>query len=64
MRLTALILTAFGLAACTSYTDKTSPCFGQNGTPVVSRGAVSPLSVSTRSQGPADDCVFEPVNGR
>lgn len=61
MRLTALTLIALGLAGCARYTDKTSPCFGQNGDPVVSRNAVAPLSFSSKSEAPAKDCLFEPV---
>lgn len=61
MRLTALILIALGLASCARYTDKTSPCFGQDGEPVVSRNAVAPLSFSSKSEDPAKDCLFEPV---
>lgn len=29
------------LGACERYTEQTSPCFGRNGTPVVSRAAFS-----------------------
>ena len=61
MRLTALLLTFAGLAACTSYTDKTSPCFGKDGKPVVSRGMVTPLSFSATSPEPTANCQFEPV---
>lgn len=61
MRLTALILIALGLAGCARYTDKTSPCFGRDGEPVVSRHAVAPLSFSSKSEDPTMDCLFEPV---
>lgn len=61
MRLTPLILIAVGLAGCDRYTDKTSPCFGRDGAPVVSRNAVAPLSFSSTSEDPAKDCLFEPV---
>lgn len=61
MRLTTLILIALGLSGCARYTDKTSPCFGQNGDPVVSRNAATPLSFSSKSEDPAQDCLFEPV---
>jgi hypothetical protein len=61
MRLIPLILIAVGLAACARYTDKTSPCFGRDGEPVVSRNAATPLSFSSKSEDPARDCLFEPV---
>ena len=61
MRLTALLLTFTGLAACTSYTDKTSPCFGPNGKPVVSRSVATPFSFSATSPKSATTCLFEPV---
>ncbi|MDE9452184.1 hypothetical protein J3R80_17060 [Aliiroseovarius sp. Z3] len=61
MRLIPLILIALGLSGCARYTDKTSPCFGQNGAPVVSRNAVSPFSFSSKSEVLAKDCLFVPV---
>lgn len=61
MRLTALILIALGLVGCARYTDNTSPCFGRDGEPVVSRNAATPLSFSSTSEAPAKDCLFEPV---
>ncbi len=42
--LVALCAAASLLAACEKYTEKTSPCFGRNGEPRVTRSA---LSVST-----------------
>lgn len=63
MRVTLLMITLFGLAACESYTEKTSPCFGKTGAPVVSRNAVTLLSLSTKSMPSSKDCIFEPVSG-
>jgi len=43
-----LVATAL-LGACERYTEQTSPCFGRNGKPVVSRAAfsfTSPLTVA------------------
>lgn len=65
MRLTILVIALLGVAACERYTEKTSPCFGKNGEPVVSRNAATPLalSFSSTSPDPSKDCVFGPVNG-
>lgn len=63
MRLTLIILSLSGLAACERFTEKTSPCFGKNGEPVVSRNTGTPLSLSTKSMPSPKDCIFEPVNG-
>lgn len=65
MRVALLMITLLGVAACERYTEKTSPCFGKTGEPVVSRSASTPLalSLSTTSPDPAKDCIFEPVNG-
>ena len=63
MRVTLLMMALLGVAACERYTEQTSPCFGKTGEPVVSRNAMTPLSVSSTSPDPAKDCVFEPVNG-
>lgn len=50
------------LSACEKYTEKTSPCFGENGAPQVTR---SVLSISTMgSPVPArskPDCSFVPL---
>lgn len=50
------------LAACEKYTEKTSPCFGRNGEPQVTR---STLSFSTMGapvqQAAKPDCSFEPL---
>ena len=63
MRMIFLMLALLGVAACERYTEKTSPCFGKNGEPVVSRNATTPLTFSTKSPDLTKDCVFEPVNG-
>lgn len=63
MRVTLLMITLLGVAACERYTEKTSPCFGKNGEPVVSRNATTPLTFSTKSPDLIKDCTFEPVNG-
>ena len=44
-----LLIAAPFLGACERYTEQTSPCFGRNGKPVVSRAAfsfTSPLTVA------------------
>ncbi|MHA6268351.1 hypothetical protein ACXYMP_15925 [Aliiroseovarius sp. CAU 1755] len=63
MRVTVLLITLLGVAACERYTEKTSPCFGRNGEPVVSRNVTTPLSFSTKSPNIDTDCTFVPVNG-
>lgn len=65
MRATLLMMALLGVAACERYTEKTSPCFGKTGEPVVSRNATPPLalSLSTTSPDQPKDCIFEPVNG-
>lgn len=47
------------LAACEKYTDATSPCFGKNDEPVVSRAATSLLAYAEAP--PGKDCIFEPI---
>ena len=47
------------LGACERYTEQTSPCFGRGGEPVVSRAAVSLISVGAEPESPAKDCTFE-----
>ena len=47
------------LASCEKYTDATSPCFGKNGEPVVSRTATSLVAFSEEMV--AKNCVFEPI---
>lgn len=63
MRVTILMIALLGVAACERYTEKSSPCFGKNGNPVVSRNATTPLTISTKSPDVVKDCTFEPVNG-
>lgn len=60
MRLIIMVLFGTALAACERYTDATSPCIGDDGAPVVSRGAVNPLPSSDlpKSQ---KDCHFEEI---
>ncbi|MEX0308822.1 MAG: hypothetical protein AB3N17_01110 [Tateyamaria sp.] len=60
--LLALCASASLIAACEKYTEKTSPCFGRNGEPQVTRSA---LSFSTMG-GPVHatakpNCTFEPL---
>ena len=57
------MIALLGVTACERYTEKTSPCFGKNGEPVVSRNATTPLSFSAKSPDLTKDCTFEPVNG-
>lgn len=47
------------LAGCEKYTEKTSPCFGTAGTPIVSRIAQTPLLFTAPI--PSKDCTFEPI---
>ena len=47
------------LSACTQYTEKTSPCFGQNGEPVVTRAAISFAATAPVSTTIRKDCTFE-----
>ena len=58
----ALCAAAALLSACETYTEKTSPCFGRNGAPQVTR---STLSFSTMGapvrQAAKPDCTFEPL---
>lgn len=60
-----LIATPF-LGACERYTEQTSPCFGRNGEPVVSRAAFS--SAAGKAIAAADpstaakDCNFEELS--
>ena len=60
--LLALCATASLLAACENYTEQTSPCFGRNREPQVTR---SVFSVSTMGapvqQAAKPDCTFEPL---
>lgn len=54
-----LITTVLLLASCEKYTDATSPCFGKNGDPVVSRAATVLLALAEEPTG--KDCRFEPI---
>ena len=60
--LLALCAAASLLSACENYTEQTSPCFGRNGEPQVTRSALSfstmdaPVEEQTKP-----DCTFEPL---
>ncbi|MDF1671713.1 MAG: hypothetical protein P1U83_19120 [Roseovarius sp.] len=47
------------LSACAQYTEKTSPCFGQNGQPAVTRAAISFAATAPVSTTIGKDCTFE-----
>lgn len=50
------------LSACEKYTEKTSPCFGRNGEPQVTRSAFSVSTMGAQAQEAAKpDCSFEPL---
>lgn len=59
------LLTAFAaLTACERYTDKSSPCFGRNGKPVVTRNsapAALPFAPSVGRNAIDQDCEFRPL---
>ena len=60
--LLALSAAASLLAACEKYTEKTSPCFGRNGEPQVTRTALSFSTMDTPVQQAAKpDCSFGPL---
>lgn len=60
--LLALCAGAALLAACEIYTEKTSPCFGRNGEPQVTRAALSFSTMGVPVQQAAKpDCSFEPL---
>ena len=61
MRLILLPTILLGLTACERYTDATSPCFGSEGEPLVSRAAGVPLPLEGEPVAD-DDCVFEAIN--
>ena len=50
------------LSACEKYTENTSPCFGRNGAPQVTRAAfsVSTMGAPVR-QATKPHCSFEPL---
>ena len=61
-RLLALCAAASLLAACETYTEQTSPCFGRNGVPQVTRAALSFSTMGASLQETANpDCTFEPL---
>ncbi len=60
MRLIAGLLLILSAAACERLTDATSPCFGPNGAPAVSRAASTPRVLPTAHE-PPGDCRFEPL---
>ena len=58
----ALCAAAGLLSACEKYTEKTSPCFGRNGAPQVTRAALSFSTTGAPVQQAAKpDCSFEPL---
>jgi hypothetical protein len=60
--LLALCAAASLLSACEKYTEKTSPCFGRNGAPQVTRSALSFSTMGAPAQETAKpDCTFEPL---
>ncbi|AUR01697.1 MULTISPECIES: hypothetical protein [Roseobacteraceae] len=60
--LLALCAAAGLLAACETYTEKTSLCFGRNGEPQVTRSAFSVSTMGAPAQETAQpDCRFEPL---
>lgn len=60
--LLALCTVASLLSACEKYTEKTSPCFGRNGEPQVTRSNLSFSTMGAPAQETAKpDCVFVPL---
>ena len=60
--LLALCAAASLLTACEKYTEKTSPCFGRNDEPQVTRSALSFATMGAPVQQAAKpDCSFEPL---
>ena len=58
----ALCAAAGLLSACEKYTEKTSPCFGRNGEPQLTRSALSFSTMGAPVQQAAkSDCSFEPL---
>ncbi len=58
--LLALCAAASLLSACEKYTEKTSPCFGRNGEPQVTRSALSFSTMGAPVPETAKpDCTFE-----
>lgn len=58
MRLMIILILVAALTACERYTEATSPCFGNNGKPVVTRASTGQLSFAASQ--PAD-CKFEDI---
>jgi hypothetical protein len=46
------------LSACEQYTEKTSPCLGRNGKPLVTRETVSFAATEPVSDESSKDCTF------
>ena len=60
--LLALCAAAGLRSACETYTEKTSPCFGRNGEPQVTRSALAFSTMGAAAQETAKpDCSFEPL---
>ena len=60
--LLALCAAAGLLSACEKYTEKTSPCFGRDGEPQVTRSAFSVSTKGAPLRGTEkSDCTFEPL---
>jgi hypothetical protein len=57
--LATLCATISLLAACETYTEKTSPCFGRNGKPQVSQTALSFNTLNFAAENAPKDCVFD-----
>jgi len=47
------------LSACEQYTEKTSPCLGRNGEPLVTQATVSFAATAIVSDQSSKDCTFE-----
>lgn len=54
-----MIPTVTLLSACEQYTEKTSPCLGKNGEPVVSRASISFAATAIVANESSKDCSFE-----
>lgn len=57
--LLTVCIAAWTLAACETYTEQTSPCFGKNGEPVVSRAHHVFVSPTDDETSEVNDCTFE-----
>ena len=58
----ALCATVSLLSACEKYTEQTSPCFGRDGEPQVTRAALSFSTMDAPAQQEAKpNCSFEPL---